>query len=307
MFLFRFHAQAQAITTDTVFTLDPARSFLVVTGNYVGVTFTAQGTGALSNTFSGTLDVELVYSSTPTIQLLGGTNLVANINGNWRPQLTGAAGSSPGNYGTVALNVPVGLTMPGNIYATLRNTIFDLKSVPLPITGDNFNCAGGYMAFSTFDFDYIVYTNNQPYVYGEYSKYVIPGGQTYFPNNPNLTGSLTFNAASGIQTLVTPIDVEIPATLFQDEDSAATFVGQIVATRNLYATSGTPVITGIVVNGQNIVVTTINTTTQSKLLDSADLVHWSAAANVAITSGGNGTIIFTAPISGPRSFYRVQQ
>ncbi|HVU07004.1 MAG TPA: hypothetical protein VHG89_00505 [Verrucomicrobiae bacterium] len=302
-----FRAQGQATITDTVFTLDPARSFLVITGNLAGVTFAAQGTGALSNTFSGTLDVELVYSSTPTIQLFGGTNIIANVNGNWQPQLGGAAGTAPGNYGVVAHSVPVGLTIPGDVYATLRNAFFDLESVPLPITGDNFNCAGSYLALSEFDFDYIVYTNNQPYVHGEFTKYVIPGGQTYFPNFPNLTGSLTFDAGSGIQTLVVPINVELPYTLLQDEDSAVTFVGQIVATRNLYAVSGAPVINSIAVSGQNIVLTTINTSMQSKLLVSTDLINWSAVANATITSGNTGTIIFTVPVSGPKAFYRVQQ
>jgi hypothetical protein len=61
----------------------------------------------------------------------------------------------------------------------------------------------------------------------------------------------------------------------------------------------------VVATNQNFVLTVSNATMQSLLLSSTDLTTWSPASATISTNGG--FIIFKTPMSGPRTFFRMQK
>ena len=101
------------------FTLDQSRSGLAIDGNFAGTAFSPQAAGALTTSYTGTIQVDLTAQA---ITFLAGSVIVAANNGTWQPAANGAAGSAPANYGGTAS------ILFSTAYAAIRNTRCDITN-----------------------------------------------------------------------------------------------------------------------------------------------------------------------------------
>jgi hypothetical protein len=126
----------------------------------------------------------------------------------------------------------------------------------------------------------------------------------------SLTGNSTNSVANGaslttngnLMKLVIQINAQFAFTLLTAGDTPLDLTGQIVATNLMTAP---PNISSIVLNNQNVVLTVGNATAQSQVQISTNLTAWLPASTTV--SNYSGLMIFTTPLSGPQSFFRVQQ
>jgi hypothetical protein len=285
----------QTSAAPLVFTINSSQSSVTISGTVAGAVFTAQGPGSLTTSYRGTINANLTNS---TLQFTGGSSIDAETNGIWEPAVGGGTGSAPADYGaTNSVNLSIGppKAFPGN--AALRNIVLDLTSPVLTLTNDDF--AGNNLVFT-----FITNTASLDYNYTDGGAVVYEGttGLNGYSTN-TLVNVATISTNANVRTLTIPINAQYQFTLISENDSSLELTGQLVATNALPLP---PFIQSIVKSGQNIVVTTENTTAQSLLLTSTNLSSWTTASST-ITTNGLGMIVFTAPISGPHAFYRVQQ
>jgi hypothetical protein len=266
-----------------VFTINSAQSQVTIAGTLVGSALTAQGAGSLTTSYSGSVNANLTGS---TIQFTGGSSIVAKTNGVWQPAVGGGSGSAAADYGAKA-------TIIVSANAALRNVVFDLTSPVLATTDGGFDGSSLIFAFftNTASFDY-------NYTYGSGSKNL----NGYSTNT--LVSGATVSTNAGVRTLSIQINSQFVFTVLTANDSTIDLTGQLVAT-NAIATAA-PFLDSITINSQNVVLTTENTSAQSSLQVSTDLITWTAAP-ATVTTNGSGMIVFTSPIGGLHAFYRVLQ
>ncbi len=112
-----------------VFTIDPARSSLSLSGSVLGITFSPQGPGSLITSYGGTIQL----TQTPgTIQFTGGSLIAAQTSGSWQPLAGGGAGSAPADYGGVASSF-----VTANV--AMRSILLDVTSPPITVTSGQFD------------------------------------------------------------------------------------------------------------------------------------------------------------------------
>jgi hypothetical protein len=268
-----------------VFTIDNSQTEVTIAGKVAGSTFSAQGPGSLTTSYSGTVNADVTGS---TIQFTGESSINALTNGVWQPAAGGGSGSAPADYGAAA-------TIDGffTVDAALRNMVFDLTSPALTMNSGSFDGSSLIFSFitNTATFDYNSSVKSGSFNLNGYSTNTLVSGATVSTN-------------AGVRMLTIQINTQFPFTVISANDSYIDLTGQLVAT-NAVATAP-PVIGSITINNQNVAVTTENTTAQSLLQISTDLATWSAAP-VTVTTNGLGMIVFTSPVTGPYAFYRVQQ
>jgi len=266
----------------TVFTIDPTRSQLTLSGKIAGDTVTTQGTGSLTTTYSGNINANV---SSSTIQFTGSSTITAKTNGVWQPAVGGGSGSAAADYGAQAT-----VEFVGTAYGALRNLVFDVTSPSLTMTGTNFDSSALVFSFtpssnSSLDYNAVL----------EHGTLALAG---YSTNTIANEGSLSTNG--GVKQLVIQINTQFTFTLLSAGDTVLDLTGQIVAT-NLPA----PFISSIIETNHNLVLTVQNATTQSQLQSSSNLTTWLPAS--ATISSNAGFTIFTVPTNGPHAFFRVQQ
>jgi hypothetical protein len=275
-----------------VFTVNSAQSQVTIAGTVVGGALSAQGAGSLTTSYSGSINANLTGS---TIQFTGGSSINAKTNGVWQPAVGGGSGSAAADYGakaTITVNVGIPISVTAN--AALRNVVFDLTSPVLVTTDGSFDGSSLVFAFftNTASFDY-------NYSYGSGSENL----NGYSTNT--LVSGATVSTNAGVRTLSIQINSQFVFKVLTANDSTIDLTGQLVAT-NAIATAA-PFLNSITINSQNVVVVTENTSAQSLLQVSTDLLTWSAAP-ATVTTNGSGMIVFTSPFSGGlHAFYRVQQ
>ncbi len=268
-----------------VFTIDNSRSQVAADGIFAGSTFTAQGAGALTTSYSGSINADIDNS---TIQFTGGSAISAQTGGNWKPGVGGSSGSAPAAYG------PKATVSIFTVYGAVRNFVLDLTSPVLNVSGGGFD--GGGLVFSiastnaTLDYDASITSGS----------YALNG----YGTNAIATGA-TLSVNGSTQTLVIPVDTTYYFTLLSANDSHVHLTGQLVATAGSVVAAA-PIIHSLTFSNQNVVVTAENATTQSQLLVSTNLATWSPAS-ATTTTNGSGWIIFIAPKHGPQAFFQVQQ
>lgn len=281
--VFCFTLQVKSVPV--VFTVDSSQSQIAAGGTVAGSSFSAQGAGALTTSYSGTINANLSNSS---IQFTDGSTIVAANSGTWQPASGGTSGSAPANYGAKASIYGV-IT----VYGALRNIALDVTSPAITITNGGFSSSGLVCSFI-----------NGGAILDYYSS-IESGSQTLdnvFTNTVATPATLSTNA--GVRTLVIPIDTQFSLTLLSTDDSTVHLAGQIVATNSVAA--AIPVIHSLSVTNQSIMVAAENATAESQLLVSTNLIDWTPAT-ATTTTNDSGWIIFEAPMDGPRAFYRVQQ
>lgn len=87
--------------TSTIFTLDPPQSLLTLSGTVSGRNIEAQGPGALTTSYRGTVASEWdLDPAGPNMKFVSaGSAAIANNSGAWQPNVGGGAGSAAANYG----------------------------------------------------------------------------------------------------------------------------------------------------------------------------------------------------------------
>jgi hypothetical protein len=274
----------RASAAPVVFTVDSSQSQITLSGKIAGYPMTSQGAGSLAATYSGNINADVAGS---TIMFTGSSDIIAKTNGVWQPAVGGASGSALADYGAKA-----SLSFLGTGYGAARNIVLDVTSLPLTLTGTNFDSTALVFSFATSSassFDY--YTS-------------------IAHNTLSLTGNSTNSVADGASLttngnmlkLVIQINAQFAFTLLTAGDTPLDLTGQIVATNLMTAP---PNISSIVLNNQNVVLTVGNATAQSQVQISTNLTSWLPASTTV--SNYSGLMIFTTPLYGPQSFFRVQQ
>jgi hypothetical protein len=264
------------------FTIDSSQSQITLSGTVSGYTFTAQGAGSLTAACNGSVNATVSGSA---IQFTGPSAIAAITNGVWRPVAGGLAGSAPADYGA---QVNLGFLF-GTAYGAVRSLVLGMTSPLLTLTQTNFDSSKLIIS---------IVTNSNP---------VLDFSSSLGSGSTSLSGDSTNSIATGssISTNGDLVQLVIQInTTFATTNSALTLTGKIVATNSLSA-SVPPVITRVVATNQNFVLTVSNATMQSLLLSSTDLTTWSPASATISTNGG--FIIFKTPMSGPRTFFRMQK
>jgi hypothetical protein len=269
-------------TKAAVFTIDSSQSQITLSGTVSGYTFTAQGSGSLTAAYNGSVNATVSGSA---IQFTGSSTIAAVTNGVWRPAAGGLAGSAPADYGA---QVNLGFLF-GTAYGAVRSLVLDMTSPLLTLTQTNFDSSKLIIS---------IVTNSNPVL--DFSSSLGSGSTSLSGDSTNsiATGS-SISTNGDLVRLVIQIN-----TTFATTNSALTLTGKIVATNSLSAFVP-PVITRVVVTNQNFVLTVSNATMQSQLLISTNLTTWSPASATISTNGG--FIIFKTPMSGPRTFFRMQK
>ncbi len=198
-----------------VFTLDPTRSSLTITGYVTStlVTLSAEVSGSNTASYFGSVDSSLDATG---ITFGGGSSITANnFSG------TGLIPDSTANYGIVAKEL--GITA---AKATVVNLQFDATSAALPIGSDGkFTVTSAVTATATSGaFDYI---QSLPTA-GSGTDNV--AGATA-PDQSTSSGSLSLSGQT--QTLTIPVKATILFSVSNPNDSAVTFTGQFVSTTTI--------------------------------------------------------------------------
>ena len=271
-----------------VFTIDNSQSPISIGpgSTFAGFAVTAQGPGSLSNSYYGSINVDL---SASTIQFSGGSAINARTNGVWQPAPGGVAGSGPANYGAQAQ-----LFGFYTAYAAIRHLSLDVTSATLPLSGTNFN--GTNLIFSIASSNAVA----------DYYSSIESGSKSLTGYATNaLAAGFTVTTNGGKQTLTIPISAQFAFTVISANDTKVNLIGQIVATNS--GAAAPLVIKSIVLSNQNVVVTAGNATIQSQLLVSSNLTAWAPAPGVVVTTNASGETIFTAPANGTNAFFQVKQ
>lgn len=205
-----------------VFTIDPTRSSLTISGSVVGSELTEQGPGSLTTSISGA--VRLAADGV-SIQFPGDSRLVAMTNGSWQPLADGSKGSAPASFGG---RIDIGLAA-GD--AALRDIQLDLSSASLPLDSGKFDASRLVFAFvpgakGSFAYD----------VTGLVTRHGVLPLEGAATNAPTTLATLT-TSASG-QVLTIPINATFRSTLLTPDDTVLTLRGQLVAVLDTIPPSG---------------------------------------------------------------------
>jgi hypothetical protein len=279
-----------------VFIIDNSQSFAVLSGGIANSPIDSQqDTGSsLATTYSGNINVNISGS---TIQFTGSSAIIAQTNGVWQPGVGGASGSAAADYGAEAPGF--GLT----VYGAMRNIVLDLISPSLTIMGTNFDSSALVFSFVTNSGAVLDYNAAGGLVFGSlplagYSTNTIANSASLTTNGTTQKLIIQFNTTFSF-TLSSPYVMGTPG------NTPLILSGIIVATRSVVAS---PLISSIILTNQSVVLTVENATMQSQLQSSTDLTTWSPASPPITTINvSSGLIIFTTPMSGPQTFFRVQK
>lgn len=196
-----------------VLTIDPTRSSLTISGSVVGSELTAQGSGSLTTSLLGTVQLA---ADGAAIRFPGESRIVATTNGAWEPLADGSKGSAPASFGG---RIDIGLAA-GN--AALRDVQLDLSSASLPLDGGRFDASRLVFAFipgakGSFAYD----------VTGLLTRHGVLPLEGSATNAPTTLAALTVSGAG--QVLTIPINATFRSTLLTPDDTLLTLQGQLVA------------------------------------------------------------------------------
>jgi len=293
-------AQADLVAASPVaFTVNSTNSVITLSGKViisgVSVPLTEQSAGSLTTHYGGSVLLDL---TPPTIQFVGGSDIVAQTNGSWQPLAGGAAGNAPADYGGKLAYASIF----GNLtaWAAVRNIRLDISSLALTLTNSGFDAARLNIVFLT---------NNPPAPVLDYQVIGtgLFAGQSSSGASP-LHGSLTNSQAlayltntAGLLKLVIPVNATNTTSL---SGNAAIMVlkGQLVATA---PASAWPLVVNIGVTNAQVTLSWSSVTGQVfTVLGSPDLHNWTTNSGATVVN--SNTTTWTASQSGNTRFYRVR-
>jgi hypothetical protein len=269
------------------FALDATNSSVSISGTLAGAAFQQQGTGSLTTKFSGTIKADVTSSN---ITFVGGSAIVGTNSGNWQPGPGGVAGSAPANYG-VKVNVLLTTAM-----AAVRNTLLDVTSSALTVTGGSFSGQGLHFNYpstnSVLDYSYSGLLGS-----GSGSQQ-LKGVSTNNLNNATLI-------VQGAELVLTiPVDNSGTATALNPNDIQYRLRGQLVAR----APVSVPLqINAFQVSPGQLTFTIATTPGQSyMILGSTNLADWATIVD-QFTATNNPTVRNVSRLASPLKFFRIRR
>lgn len=125
---------ALAAPVSVSWTVDATRSSLAFAGEVDNVPIAVQGPNSLTTSFGGMLESEIVFGSSPSINILS-SSLQAKNSGAWAPGLNAAPGTANANYGYVMNVFLLGGLINGNVQGALRGIVLNAASSgPRPLS-----------------------------------------------------------------------------------------------------------------------------------------------------------------------------
>lgn len=203
------------------FTIDPSRSQISLSGSVtlddLTYSFAAQGTGSLTDSYLGTVLLEL---APPYVSFPGGSAVVAATNGSWQPAPGGASGSAAANYGG---KITPPLTTG---YSAGRNLRFDVSSSALLLTNGAFDISS---VITTFLTNSSARPSMDFRVTSLLSSMDTNGSTLLVGSSTNGAGTGYLTNAAGVLTLILPVNAANTASSGGDTTTMQ-LQGQIVAT-----------------------------------------------------------------------------
>jgi hypothetical protein len=274
-----FTSQAQS---EAVFTIVKEQSSVQGGGHVAGYPIVEQGPGSLVTTCVGEIRVVL---SANTIQFLPATSIDAEINGEWQPGAGGQPGFSPADFAGQA-NVIL-----AQVKGAFRNILLSARSPSIALANGSFNGSSIVLEFPT----------NSPAVFDYNGGWFGMDSMSLAGWNTPLSNSVgTITEAGGKQTITLPFEGAFPFSAASANDSEIRIKGKIVATRSLVSQ---PEFTGIVKQGDTVILTGSNVAANAQLQSSPDLMAWDSQPAVRTDNGA--TTQFTLQSDTPAAFYRL--
>ena len=270
------------------FVLDTNNSSLTISGTLESAVFQQQGAGSLITKISGTIKAEVTSSN---ITFVGGSAIVALNSGNWQPGPGGVAGSAPANFG---VKVSVLLT---TVMAAVRNTLLDVTSSALTVTGGSFSGQGLHFNYSTNSTSVLDYSYSGLLGSGTGSQQ-LKGVSTNTLNDATLI-------VQGAQLVLTiPVDDSGAATALNPNDIQYRLRGQLVAR----APVSVPLqINAFQVSSGQLTFTIATTPDQSyTILGSTNLTDWATIVD-QFTATNNPTVRNVSQPESPLNYFRIRQ
>jgi hypothetical protein len=270
------------------FVLDTNNSSLTISGTLDGAAFQQQGAGSLTTKISGTIKAEVTSSN---ITFVGGSAVVALNSGNWQPGTNGVAGSAQANFG---VKVSVLFT---TALAAVRNTLLDVTSSALTVTGGSFSGQGLHFNYSTNSTSVLDYSYSGLLGTGSGSKQ-LKGVSTNTLNDATLI-------VQGAQLVLTiPVDDSGAATALNPNDIQYRLRGQLVAR----APVSVPLqINAFQVSSGQLTFTIATTPDQSyTILGSTNLTDWATIVD-QFTATNNPTVRNVSQPESPLNYFRIRQ
>lgn len=280
---------SSALAEPKTFTVDQTQSSLFISGTVSGFAFEPQGSGSLTTSYTGTIEVDLTDSE---LTFTGGSLIAGVNNGTWQPGIGGGAGGAPANYGGSAfLIVASGV-------AAVRNVLLDVTSAPITLANGAFaatNLVFSFAPSATTAIDYsftgLISGNGTRTLSGEFTN----------ANPANAT--LQMQGAELILTL--PVDISGVATAQSPNDVQYRLRGQIVARA---AAPVTLAIESFEINAGQLEFT-ISTLPGASytILSSTNLTDWPTAIDQFTATNNPTTRGIPLPSLLPEQFFRVRQ
>lgn len=202
------------------FTIDPARSSIVLSGSASGAVLQEQGPGSLAAIYDGTVVVDV---GTSQIRFVGGSRVAPRELQAWQPGAKGAAGSAPASYGAKA-KLGSGLFSINAVAATRRLMLDLLCPTPFTVQDGSFSAEG--LAFQ------FVETNNPTLDYKTTGIAAESDGLALSGLATNrIAGASTLVTEGNVQTLTVKVSATYVFELLVPDDSSLSLAGQLVATR----------------------------------------------------------------------------
>jgi len=270
------------------FVLDTNSSSLTISGTLEGAAFQQQGAGSLTTKISGTIKAEVTSSN---ITFVGGSVVVALNSGNWQPGTNGVAGNAPANFG---VKVSVLLT---TVMAAVRNTLLDVTSSALTVTGGSFSGQGLHFNYPSNSTSVLDYSYSGLLGTGSGSR-PLKGVSTNTLNDATLI-------VQGAQLVLTiPVDDSGAATALNPNDIQYRLRGQLVAR----APVSVPLqINAFQVSSGQLTFTIATTPDQSyTILGSTNLTDWATIVD-QFTATNNPTVRNVSQPESPLNYFRIRQ
>lgn len=197
--------EPRRLLATTVFTIDPALSFVTLSGEAAGFDFKRQHDGSLRARYDGTIVAD--YQPGASIRFLGDGDVEAETHGNYDP------GDAPGNYAAEVrqLGAPI-------FEGVVRNLHLDLTSEGLAVAaGGNFLSSGERVHVTRGRFRYDVIVGND-------DDFDLAGKEAA---NSTAASSAVVTGADGVTTLTIPVNLTFK---YDSADAEFKLEGQIVAT-----------------------------------------------------------------------------
>ena len=271
------------------FTLDATNSSLTMSGTLDSAAFQQQGPGSLTTKISGTIKAEVTSTN---ITFVGGSAIVALTNGSWQPGTNGVAGTNaPANFG-IKVNVLFTTVM-----AAVRNTLLDVTSSALTVTGGSFSGQGLHFNYPSNSTSVLDYSYSGLLGTGSGSQ-LLKGVSTNTLNNATLI-------VQGAELVLTiPIDNSGTATALNPNDIQYRLRGQLVAR----APVSVPLqINAFQVSSGQLTFTIATTPDQSyTILESTNLTDWPTIVD-QFTATNNPTVRNVSQPASPLNYFRIRQ